>query len=172
MKEAAARAVRAASPADAEMLARLRWEFRSSLEPAAESEEAFVARCARWMADRLRDGRPAGWRSWVAEESGEPVGAIWVFLLEKIPNPVAEPERHAYVSNLYVRPSARRRGLGSALLAAALEACDGVGVDAVILWPTPASLGLYARHGFSGGGDLLERRLPRPAFADPSGEAR
>jgi hypothetical protein len=49
-------------------------------------------------------------------------------------------------------------GLGSALLHACLSECDARAVDAVILWPTPASRTLYRRHGFAGRDDLLERR--------------
>ena len=148
--------IRPARPDDADGLARLRWEFRAALAPPAEAEAKFVARCAGWMALRIRDG--SLWRSWVALDAGTLVGTVWVAFLEKLPNPVAEPERHAYVSNLFVRPSARGRGLGSRLLGAALAACDAAGVDAVILWPTPRSRSLYERHGFGVSGDLLERR--------------
>ncbi|MGH7579428.1 MAG: GNAT family N-acetyltransferase, partial [Gemmatimonadales bacterium] len=84
---------------------------------------------------------------------------VWLQLLDKLPNPVDEPERHGYVSSLYVRPAFRGAGLGSALLSACLEACDGAGVDAVLLWPTPASRSLYLRHGFAVREDLLERRF-------------
>jgi hypothetical protein len=34
-------------------------------------------------------------------------------------------------------------------------------VDAVVLWPTPASRTLYLRHGFAVREDLMERRLWR-----------
>jgi GNAT superfamily N-acetyltransferase len=83
---------------------------------------------------------------------------VWLHLLEKLPNPVGEPEWHGYVSSLYVEPGLRARGLGSVLLAEALAECDRCGCDAVILWPTPRSRGLYLRHGFSVRNDLLERR--------------
>jgi hypothetical protein len=55
------------------------------------------------------------WRCWLAEWSGEVGGAVWVQFVEKLPNPVAEPEWHPYLTNFYVRP---------ALLRLALEACD------------------------------------------------
>jgi len=149
-------AVRPAVPADADALARLRWEFRTSLAAAAESPGAFVARCASWMADRLAD--EAAWRSWIAVEAAAIQGTVWLGFLEKLPNPVGEPEWHAYVSNLYVRPEARGRGIGTALLTAALDACEVRGVDAVILWPTPESRSLYARQGFAAVGEVMERR--------------
>jgi GNAT superfamily N-acetyltransferase len=146
---------RRARPADADALAQLRFAFRSRLDPAAEPEPAFLERCRRWMASRLEDG---AWRCWVLETEGRVVGAVWLQLLEKLPNPVGEPEWHGYVSSLYVEPGLRARGLGSALLAEALAECDRCGCDAVILWPTPRSRSLYLRHGFSVRDDLLERR--------------
>jgi GNAT superfamily N-acetyltransferase len=87
------------------------------------------------------------------------VGTVWLQFLEKLPNPVAEPERHGYVSSLYVRPDFRGAGLGSALLSTCVETCRRYEVDAVLLWPTPASRSLYLRHGFEPREDLLERRL-------------
>jgi GNAT superfamily N-acetyltransferase len=148
--------VRLALPADAPALARLRYEFRAGLAEAAESEAAFVERCTAWMDERLHpDGT---WRCWVAEAGKAIVGNAWLLLLEKLPNPVAELERHGYISNLYVQPVHRGRGLGSALLTECLREADAMGVDALILWPTPRSRSLYIRHGFAARDDLMERR--------------
>jgi GNAT superfamily N-acetyltransferase len=149
--------LRSALPTDAEALARLRFAFRTDLEAPAESEAAFLARCHPWMAARLASG---SWCSWVLEQHGELLGNVWLQFLEKLPNPVAEPEWHGYISSLFVRSEARGHGLGSLLLVAALEECDRRGCDAVLLWPTPRSRSLYQRHGFAVRDDLLERRRP------------
>jgi GNAT superfamily N-acetyltransferase len=151
--------VRPATPADAPALARLRYEFRAALGVPDESEEAFVARCEAWMAARLAERDAGPWRCWVAEDGGGPgpVGTVWLQVIEKVPNPTPEPETHAYVTNLYVRPRARGGGTGSALLAAALAWCEARRVHAVILWPTPRSRSLYERHGFSTPASLMER---------------
>jgi GNAT superfamily N-acetyltransferase len=148
--------IRAAGPDDAVALARLRYEFRSSLAAACEPEEAFRARCGRWMAERL--AHPHTWRCWLAERDGIVAGMIWMHPVEKLPNPVEEAEMHAYVTSFYVDPAARNGGVGSALLAACLRECEDIGVDAIILWPTPRSRGLYARHGFSVRDDIMEKR--------------
>jgi GNAT superfamily N-acetyltransferase len=148
--------IRPAVAADAPALARLRYEFRARVEPAVESEAAFVGRCTAWMRERLRP--EASWRCWVAEAGGAIVGCAWLQLIEKLPNPVAEPELHGYISSLYVQPTQRGAGCGSALLAACLRECEAMAVDAVILWPTPRSRSLYARHGFAVRDDLMERR--------------
>jgi GNAT superfamily N-acetyltransferase len=136
-----------------------------------EPKDAFEARCAAWMTARLEpDGR---WRCWLAERGDTIVGTIWLHLIEKLPNPVAESERHGYVSSLYVEPASRGAGLGSRLLGACLDTCVAEGVDAVILWPTPRSRSLYERHGFAVRDDLLERRLTSAAPATMAkGEVR
>jgi ribosomal protein S18 acetylase RimI-like enzyme len=78
-------------------------------------------------------------------------------LVAKVPNPVGERDRHAYLSNLYVIPSARG-GIGERLLAAALAYADAQRVDRVVLWPTPRSVRLYERHGFTrGAAEVMER---------------
>jgi ribosomal protein S18 acetylase RimI-like enzyme len=148
-------ALRAGVPSDADALARLRFAFRADLAAPTETESAFLARCRPWMAARLASG---AWRSWVLEQDGALVGSVWHQLLEKLPNPVAEPEWHGYISSLFVRSEARGRGLGSRLLEAALAECDARPCDAVLLWPTPRSRSLYQRHGFALRDDLLERR--------------
>jgi GNAT superfamily N-acetyltransferase len=145
--------VRAAIPDDALELAELRWEFRSGRVPAVEPHDRFIERCTDWMRRALTAGDP--WRAWVAASDGRVVGQVWLDLLEKIPNPVAERERHAYLSNLYVRPAARG-GTGTRLLQSALAWARANGVDRVVLWPTDASVALYARHGFIRGSDVME----------------
>jgi GNAT superfamily N-acetyltransferase len=146
--------VRLASASDADALARLRYAFRSSVGEVSEGEAEFVGRCRLWMEERLGEG--GAWRCWVAERGGELVGNVWAQLIEKIPNPSDEPERHAYVTNFYVREEERGRGTGSRLLAAALDCFEEAGVHAVILWPTERSRSLYLRRGFAVREDLLE----------------
>jgi GNAT superfamily N-acetyltransferase len=104
-------AIRLASAADALILARLRYDFRSSLDQIREDEEVFIERCRRWMQERLQDDSP--WRCWIAELQGTPVGNIWAQLIEKIPNPVSEPEYHIYITNFYVRDDWRGKGIAS-----------------------------------------------------------
>ncbi|HEX6750558.1 MAG TPA: GNAT family N-acetyltransferase [Longimicrobium sp.] len=146
-------AVRAATADDAPALAALRWEFRASIGEVNEDRGAFLARCGEWMRARLGD--KGAWRAWVAESGGEAVGNVWLQLMEKMPNPVDEPEVHGYVTNLYVRDGLRGGGVGARLLAAALETCAEVGVHEAFLWPTPRSRSLYRRMGFVGDGEVM-----------------
>jgi GNAT superfamily N-acetyltransferase len=146
--------VRRAVPDDAPALAQLRWDFRAGESSPIEDEGEFVARCSTWMRQRLMP--PAGWVAWVAERDGQIVGQVWVQVFEKLPNPGAEPERHAYISNLYVSRSSRG-GAGTRLLEACLAWLDTQSVASVLLWPTGPSRSLYRRHGFLDRTTLMER---------------
>jgi GNAT superfamily N-acetyltransferase len=160
--------LRRALPADADALAQLRYEFRAALDPTTETAAGFVERCAEWMRHQLAACGP--WHAWLIERDREVIGTIWLELFEKLPNPIAERERHGYITNLYVRAEARETGLGTALLAAALAECEAGRVDAVLLWPTARSRSLYQRQGFAAAGDLLERRLaPTPRHSLDTG---
>ncbi|HEX5437732.1 MAG TPA: GNAT family N-acetyltransferase [Gemmatimonadaceae bacterium] len=147
--------IRLATAADAVALAQLRYEFRAAMDPAQEEEAAFAARCADWMRRHLES---AQWRAWVAAtDAGELVGTLWLALIEKVPNPVAEPEEHAYLTNVFVRPAARGAGVGSALLREAIAWCAQRGIDTAFLWPSSRSVPWYGRHGFAQPPVLLER---------------
>ena len=148
--------VRAATPDDAPALAELRWEFRVARAPASETHDAFVARCEQWMRRELAGGEQ--WRAWVAVADGRIVGQAWVQTIAKMPNPVDERERHAYVSNMFVQP-AYRGGTGSRLLETALAWSRANAFDRVILWPSARSVRLYERHGFTHNGDVMELAL-------------
>jgi len=72
----------------------------------------------------------------------------------------------ADVTTLAVSPAARRRGVGTALLRAALAEAAGRGADAVVLEvaeTNAAAIALYARHGLA----MLGRR--RGYYAGPAG---
>ena len=136
---------RVAKAKDCAALAANRYDFRVELDPATEPKAKFVRRCAAWMKTQLRQGR---WRGWLATTDGRVIGHVWVALIEKIPNPVGEPERHAYISNCYVVPEMRNRAIGARLLKQALAWCKAKGTDSIILWPTRRSRSFYLKCGF------------------------
>ena len=149
--------IRLATPADAAVLAEMRYEFRAAQGDAVEDRDVFVARCTAWMAQRLTD--EGAWRCWVAERGGRVMGHLWLQLIEKIPNPVIELEKHAYLTNFFVRPELQGQGTGQRILDAALTFCREQRVDSVILWPTQRSRPLYERNGFAVRDDIMEANL-------------
>jgi GNAT superfamily N-acetyltransferase len=153
-------AVRFAKVSDAAALAALRYDLRASTGRATEPQANFIQRCTSWMETRLNE--TGCWGCWVAEENGRLIGAVWVQLIEKIPNPRFETEQHGYLTNFYIEEPARGRGLGSRLLRQAIEWCESRGVHAVILWPTERSRSLYRRHGFAVRDDIMELILNVP----------
>ena len=86
------------------------------------------------------------------------LGHVCVQLFEKIPNPVNEPGRHAYLTNFYVVPEMRDQGLGKKLLNKALSWCRTRETDAVILWATLKSRSLYRRCDLVEPTDIFELR--------------
>jgi len=146
--------VRIASESDAVMLAGLRYELRSSLHEVVENEVTFIERCATWMEQRLR--KQSYWKCWIAEANQIPVGSVWAQLIEKIPNPIDEPECYVYLTNFYVREEYRGKGAGAMLLSVALAWSESNNAQTVILWPTERSRPFYLRHGFSNADNLME----------------
>lgn len=148
--------IRAADGEDAWTLAQLRFRFRTELSEPVETEKGFVARCAEWMRDVI--DMSSSWKCWVAEQPSGIVGNLWLQVMEKLPNPVSEPEHHAYITNVYVLPDYRNDGVGGLLMDAALEWCRNSEIDAVFLWPSDRSRSFYMRYGFSVRDDLFALR--------------
>lgn len=144
--------LRRAGRSDAPALARLRYSFRSLSDKDLETGDDFIERCSQWMADRIEEKL---WRCWVVEKESAIVGALWLQLIEKIPNPTAEPEFHGYITNVFVDESLRGAGLGSQLVEQALTFCKEYPVHSIVLWPSEKSRTLYERHGFSVTKNLL-----------------
>src|SRR5262245_50182768 len=132
----------------------------------------------------MRELAGQAWRAWVALDGHRVIGQVWVNLIHKVPNPVGERDRHAYLSNLYVQPTARG-GVGTALLETVLDWAGHQGVDRIVLWPSGRSVSLYRRYQFRRDAEVMELtraglrgptwrcraecpRLQRPALLDPS----
>ena len=145
--------IRLATSNDVSRLATLRLALRSRPGQDTETEQAFLLRCRTWMAEALK--RPE-WRCWVAFSEDVLKGALWMQLIEKIPNPTSEGERIGYITNFFIDESARGKGLGTRMLQEALDCCRKESVHSVILWPTDRSRTLYQRHGFTVREDLFE----------------
>lgn len=153
-------AIRRAELDDAPALAALRWRFKVEEhgDEVPRDEEEFAAECEGWLRTRM-----AGpWRVWLAEASGQPCGHVFVCLVEKVPSPYSGSEALGYVTNFYVTPEQRNRGLGKALLDEVNRYARAHRLDTLIVWPSELSAPLYRRSGFDGPGELLEQPVPEP----------
>jgi ribosomal protein S18 acetylase RimI-like enzyme len=81
--------------------------------PSPEGEEAW----ARYLRESVFDRDE--WCVFVAEEGGRLIGQTLGMLRESYP--VFEPDRYGYLTDVAVEAAARRRGVGTALVAAAIE---------------------------------------------------
>lgn len=148
-------AIRAATVDDVPQLAELRWSFAAEDGPPREAREEFLSRFLAFALSALDGPR---WRAWVAEIDGVIVGCAWLRLIDRIPRPDSERPSLGYLTNVYVTPYARNRGVGAQLVGAATEAAKRCGCAIVVLWPSEASVRFYARVGFKAT-DALELRF-------------
>jgi len=94
----------------------------------------------------------------LAERSHEPLG---VLVLRTVPT-LSEPEDWAEITELYVRPAARRQGIGRALMGAALEYARRRGCTEIHLLVDPENepaLAFYRATGFHQDSWEMRRRL-------------
>ncbi len=141
----------------------------------AEDAAALAALRAQWSGgeDADLERRMADWlaaegerrTTWLATLAGTPAGMASMFEYRRMPHAGRPPSRWGYVSNMFVREDARRRGVGSALLAAIVAAADERAYARLVLSPSEEALALYLRAGFvyadEAAGD--DRLLVRPA---------
>lgn len=124
-------------------------------------DHAFEARFEAFWQQAFATGR---WVVTVATDDGDLVGHVWLQLVPRVPRPAeVEPGPIGYVTNVYVIPERRNAGIGSRLIAAAIDAGRERGAVSLIVWPSERSVPFYRRVGFEPGHDILERRHGRNA---------
>lgn len=111
---------------------------------------------ADWDVAALRDL----WRARLGEEAGRvalamldgtPAGSIWFEIEERPADALRHAERRIYIHHLAVEASARRRGVGSALLRHAETEAARLGIAEVLLhvWAANAvARSFYAAQGY------------------------
>jgi GNAT superfamily N-acetyltransferase len=113
-----------------------------------------VDRLQRWW-DRQGGSRAA----WLAVEGERPVGMVNLAVFERMPHAGRPDARWAWLANLWVEPDRRRRGVASALVAAAVAWSRVEGMERVVLNPSGMSRPLYGAFGFRTADDLLRLDL-------------
>jgi len=133
--------IRRATPGDAEAVARLLHDFQMEFDEPSPGTEALGERYADLIRNRdmtvlLAGDGPAGF----AQIRYRP----WVYS--------AGPQAHSYLEELYVVPSLRGRGIGRALLDAAMDTARNEGASHMELGTSEndhAARALYESAGFT-----------------------
>jgi len=138
--------VRRARPDDIDDLVRMRADFTfEDGAPALPTNPGYEDECRAFLEDAIAGTR---WQVWVAEQDGAVVAHAYVALVDKVPRPVYEPRRIAYLTNVYTRPEHRNLGIGAALIGRVQEAGHEADVELIIVWPSDESIDFYERAGF------------------------
>jgi GNAT superfamily N-acetyltransferase len=139
--------IRPAELRDIDELVRMRWDFtfEDVDQATATVRSAFSESCRAFLAEAIASGR---WQIWVAEVEEQLVSHAFVALVDKVPRPVHERTRIAYLTNVYTRPSCRSQGVGAAVIRRAQEAAREADVELMIVWPSDESVEFYEREGF------------------------
>jgi GNAT superfamily N-acetyltransferase len=136
--------VRKAAAADTATLAGFRLEaLAEGGGDAAPDGDGFVESFAAWVCDHL-----ATHLGFVAEMDEDVVGMAWLMVAERVPSPERESRRFGDVQSVYVMPSLRGHGIGTALLEAVLAEAERLGLEHVTVHANDRALRLYQRAGF------------------------
>ena len=136
--------IRVATSADSFSLAELRWEFRS--ESVVSSERSnFIEKCSTWFENSMSSDH---WFATVAESNSALVGCMCLQCVEKVPSPEQHVRHWGYVTNSYVSPTHRNKGVGGKLLKAIVNLGRERKLELLIVWPSVEAVSLYENAGF------------------------
>ena len=147
--------IRPHRPADYRAIATLRWQLKAeeSSQASEGQKQAFLRRYQRHLQESEKDGRTV---HWVIDDGDTIVGVMTVRIVPKEPSPVEDSAAWGYLTNSFVTPAHRNRGLGTRLIEAIKAWAKDSGLELLIVWPSDASYRFYRRAGFKGRDDPLE----------------
>jgi GNAT superfamily N-acetyltransferase len=148
-------AIRVATVADADALARLRYLWRVGEDGGRGTGlQVFEREFADWMVEHGATHVP-----FLAELQGVPIGMAWLVVVDRVPGPQYFIRRSAYIQSFYVIASERSCGIGTLLMASVLEHAKDLGLDYIAVHPSERSFSLYGRLGFLESDHVLELPL-------------
>ena len=134
--------------ADLETVLALRLAFLGELRGVdpTDFDPAFVDVTRRYLEDATAADRI---RSWLAFDGDVPIGIVSVLANDSPPLPEEHRAKEGYVVNLWVAPTARRRGIARTLLRTAKAAARDEGWRRLYLHATEEGRPLYEDEGFA-----------------------
>jgi len=138
---------------DLEDLADLRWRLQTDDLPIAD-----VAEYDQFVGDFVRlsrsDPRAGELFHWVACKE-RLVAAMSVVLVRKVPQLGELDGRWGYLTNCYVLPEMRNRGVGGSLLEEIKSWALELRLELLVVWPSDRACPFYGRAGFARPADPL-----------------
>ena len=162
--------VRAARPAELEVVAELRWRWVAERDGLPEAgRDVFVREFAAWARENA-----ATHRCLVLVCDGRVRGMAFLAITPRVPTPAAPSRASGDLQSVYVVPEARDGGLGGQLIDGVLRLAGELGLERVTVHSTPRAVPAYERRGFAVAPELLQapvrrRRSASPAEPRPSG---
>ncbi|UBV42402.1 GNAT family N-acetyltransferase [Deinococcus taeanensis] len=141
---ASAPTLRAATPADAAVLARFRAAMFTDMGVAVEA--GAEACWAAYFTDALASGP---YRAQLAEVNGQVVAGAGLLVFPAVPTPRDPSARRAHILGVYTLPACRGQGLAAALTLALLRAAKAEGIGSANLNASAQGYGVYERLGFT-----------------------
>ena len=156
--------VRLALAGDGPAVAALRAAWTVEWHGAASlTDDGYGARFVDWWA-----GEGARRLTWLAWADAVPVGMVNLAVFERMPAPGRPPSRWGYLSNAFVLPDWRSRGIGTALLTELLAYARSERFVRIVLSPSERSIPFYRRAGFAPAASLMLAELePAPPRDSP-----
>ena len=136
-------------------IAELRWLLKKDdgRAPPDSAKPSFIGRYLRHLEESDKDDRTA---HWLIDDDGVIAGVMTVRIVQKEPAPGDDSESWGYLTNSFILPQMRNRGLGTRMLGCITAWATGLGLELLIVWPSEASYPFYRRDGFKGRDDPLE----------------
>lgn len=145
--------IRRASDLDLVGAATLRWNWVCEMShPDSAGRAEYIDQVVAWARENS-----ATHLCFVAEVDGELVGTAWLAIAARVPSPGSLDRKNAELQGVYVAPAHRNTGIGSELIAAAVDAARSLGVERTIVHSSEDAVRAYERAGFAASPLLLEQ---------------
>ncbi len=146
--------IRPHTAADYAAIAELRWLLKTDGGRRCDDlcRQEFIDLYRRHLEASDRDGHTV---HWLIDDGGTIAGVMTVRIVTKEPSPGQEIGSWGYLTNSFVLPDQRNRGLGTQLLGAVRSWATDLGLELLIVWPSEASYPFYRGAGFEGRDDPL-----------------